>query len=73
MARELNAQAHRVEKWGLPIPRDENGNPLKRGRASIKILGERIKPILGKRAESERRAHPEPHQHHGLAASTAGA
>jgi adenylylsulfate reductase subunit A len=52
MAHELNAQAHRVEKWGLPIPRDENGNPLKRGRASIKILGERIKPIIGKAAEA---------------------
>jgi adenylylsulfate reductase subunit A len=51
MARELNEQAHRVEKWGLPIPRDENGNPLKRGRASIKILGERIKPIIGKATE----------------------
>jgi len=51
MARELNEQSHRVEKFGLPIPRDENGQPLKRGRASIKILGERIKPILGKAAE----------------------
>jgi adenylylsulfate reductase, subunit A len=52
MARELNEQAHRVERWGLPIPRDENGQPLKRGRASVKILGERIKPILGKAAEA---------------------
>ncbi len=52
MAREVNAQTHRVEKFGLPIPRDENGNPLKRGRASIKILGERIKPIIGKAAEA---------------------
>jgi len=52
MARELNAQVERVEDWGLPIPRDEMGAPLKRGRASIKIFGERIKPILGKRAEA---------------------
>jgi adenylylsulfate reductase, subunit A len=52
MAREVNEQSHRVEKWGLPIPRDENGNPLKRGRASIKILGERIKPIIGKATEA---------------------
>jgi adenylylsulfate reductase subunit A len=52
MAHELNAQVKRVEEWGLPIPRDELGNPLKRGRASIKIFGERIKPILGKRAEA---------------------
>jgi adenylylsulfate reductase subunit A len=52
MARELNAQVKRVEDWGLPIPRDEMGAPLKRGRASIKIFGERIKPILGRRAEA---------------------
>ncbi len=52
MAREVNEQSHRVEKWGLPIPRDEQGNPLKRGRASIKILGERIKPIIGKATEA---------------------
>jgi adenylylsulfate reductase subunit A len=52
MAHELNAQVKRVESWGLPIPRDELGQPLKRGRASIKIFGERIKPILGKRAEA---------------------
>ena len=31
MAHELNAQVKRVEGWGLPIPRDELGNPLKRG------------------------------------------
>ncbi|HEX5655670.1 MAG TPA: adenylyl-sulfate reductase subunit alpha [Polyangiales bacterium] len=52
MAREVNEQSHRVEKWGLPVPRDENGQPLKRGRASIKILGERIKPIIGKATEA---------------------
>jgi adenylylsulfate reductase, subunit A len=52
MARELNAQVKRVEEWGLPIPRDELGAPLKRGRASIKIFGERIKPIIGRRAEA---------------------
>ena len=52
MAAELNAQVRRVESWGLPIPKDERDRPLKRGRGSIKIFGERIKPILGKRAES---------------------
>jgi adenylylsulfate reductase subunit A len=52
MAAELNAQVKRVESWGLPIPKDERDRPLKRGRGSIKIFGERIKPILGKRAES---------------------
>jgi adenylylsulfate reductase subunit A len=52
MAEELNAQVERIEQWGLPIPHDELGKPLKRGRASIKIFGERIKPLLGKRAEA---------------------
>jgi adenylylsulfate reductase subunit A len=52
MAAELNAQVRRVEAWGLPIPKDEMGRPLKRGRGSIKIFGERIKPILGKHAEA---------------------
>jgi adenylylsulfate reductase subunit A len=52
MAAELNAQVKRVESWGLPIPKDERDRPLKRGRGSIKIFGERIKPILGKRAET---------------------
>lgn len=52
MAAELNAQVRRVESWGLPIPKDERDRPLKRGRGSIKIFGERIKPILGKRAEA---------------------
>ncbi len=52
MAAELNAQVRRIEDWGLPIPKDERGRPLRRGRASIKIFGERLKPILGKRAEA---------------------
>ncbi|QQR88971.1 MAG: adenylyl-sulfate reductase subunit alpha [Myxococcales bacterium] len=52
MAKELNEQVHRVEQWGLPIVRDELGRPLRRGRASIKIFGERIKPIIAKRAEA---------------------
>ena len=52
MAREVNRQVERVESWGLPIPRDERGHPLRRGRASIKIFGERIKPIIAKRAEA---------------------
>ncbi len=52
MAEQLNEQVHRVESWGLPIVRDEMGRPLQRGRASIKIFGERIKPIIAKRAEA---------------------
>jgi adenylylsulfate reductase subunit A len=51
MCEVLNEQVHRVERWGLPIPRDEKGDFLQRGRASIKIFGERLKPLLGRAAE----------------------
>ncbi|MBI2896109.1 MAG: FAD-binding protein, partial [Deltaproteobacteria bacterium] len=51
MAARLNEEVHRVEGWGLPIPKDEHGDYLRRGRASIKVFGERLKPILGKAAE----------------------
>jgi len=51
MCEVLNDQVHRVESWGLPIPRDESGEYVRRGRASIKIFGERLKPLLGRAAE----------------------
>jgi len=51
MAARLNELVARVEDWGLPIPKDENGEYIQRGRASIKIFGERIKPVLAKAAE----------------------
>ncbi len=42
----------RVEKWGLPILCDEQGNYQPRGRWNIKINGESLKPILAKAARS---------------------
>lgn len=48
MAREINSAVKKVEKWGLPIPKDEKGNYSRRGRWGIHILGEAIKPILAK-------------------------
>ncbi|MFW6022989.1 MAG: adenylyl-sulfate reductase subunit alpha [Halanaerobiaceae bacterium] len=35
-----------VEKWGLPIKKDKEGNYLARGSRSIKINGEKFKPLL---------------------------
>lgn len=46
MAAGFNRAARRLEEWGLPILKDEEGNYLSRGRRSIRILGERIKPII---------------------------
>ncbi|MEE9595049.1 MAG: FAD-binding protein, partial [Candidatus Hydrothermarchaeales archaeon] len=40
MAKEINGAVQKVEKWGLPIPKDEKGNYARRGRWGIHILGE---------------------------------
>ena len=40
----------KVEGWGLPILKDEQGNYVPRGRWNIKINGESLKPILAKAA-----------------------
>src|SRR5579884_230601 len=42
----------KVEKWGLPILCEDQGNYLPRGRWNIKINGESLKPILAKAARS---------------------
>ncbi|GAW93557.1 adenylyl-sulfate reductase subunit alpha [Calderihabitans maritimus] len=48
MAVRLKDIVKKLEKWGLPIPRDEHGNYLARGRRSIHVYGERIKPLLAR-------------------------
>lgn len=48
MAAGLNRAARRLETWGLPILKDDRGNYLPRGRRSIQIIGERIKPIMAR-------------------------
>ncbi|MFQ5588927.1 MAG: adenylyl-sulfate reductase subunit alpha [Nitrospiria bacterium] len=42
----------KVEKWGLPILSDDNGEYVPRGRWNIKINGESLKPILSRAARS---------------------
>lgn len=46
IGKELNHATELLEKWGLPIPKGEDGNPVARGRGSIVVQGERIKPII---------------------------
>lgn len=48
IATGLNRVTERIESLGLPILKDEEGNYVPRGRGSIKINGENIKPILAK-------------------------
>lgn len=51
-ARRLNEMVRKVESWGLPIVKDQNGDYQRRGRWNIEIMGESLKPIL---AEAVRR------------------
>ena len=46
IGKEVNHVVELLEKWGLPIPKDEKGEPYVRGRGSIIVQGERIKPII---------------------------
>jgi len=45
----LNSVVKKVESWGLPVMKDDNGNYQARGRWNVKIRGESIKPILANR------------------------
>lgn len=49
-AERVNDITHDLEKRGLVILKDENGNYAARGWRNIKINGENIKPILAKAA-----------------------
>ncbi len=49
-ARELNGCVEDLERWGLPIPRDDEGNAVYRGQWDISIHGEQLKPIMAEKA-----------------------
>ncbi|KKM12193.1 adenylylsulfate reductase [Clostridiales bacterium PH28_bin88] len=53
MARDLNQAARRLESWGLPVVKDEEGVYQARGPRSVSVHGERIKPLM---AEAVRKA-----------------
>ncbi|MDA8233471.1 MAG: adenylyl-sulfate reductase subunit alpha [Clostridia bacterium] len=50
IAEGLNEVTRKVESWGLPILKDEEGNYVARGKRSIRINGERFKPIIARAA-----------------------
>jgi adenylylsulfate reductase subunit A len=49
-AQELNEAVEDLESWGLPILRDDDGNPKYRGKWDISIHGEQLKPIMAEKA-----------------------
>ena len=49
-AQELNECVEDLERWGLPILRDEQGNIRYRGKWDISIHGEQLKPIMAEKA-----------------------
>lgn len=46
IAKRLNSVTKTIEDYGLPILKDKEGNYKSRGKRSIKINGENIKPLL---------------------------
>ncbi|MCK8816110.1 adenylyl-sulfate reductase subunit alpha [Natroniella sulfidigena] len=46
LAQGLNRAADKLDQWGLPFLKDEDGNFLPRGTRSVQIKGENIKPIM---------------------------
>ncbi len=53
IAEGLNDVVRKVEEWGLPIEKDDEGKYVPRGRRGVRVQGERLKPIL---AEAVRRS-----------------
>ncbi|HBH18980.1 MAG TPA: adenylyl-sulfate reductase subunit alpha [Cyanobacteria bacterium UBA9579] len=46
IAQRLNKVTQKIEQLGLPILKDDKGDYITRGKRSIKINGENIKPLL---------------------------
>ncbi len=51
IGKNVNKVTREVEKWGLPILKDKNGNYLARSSRSIKIKGEKFKPLLARKVK----------------------
>ncbi|MEW6242982.1 MAG: adenylyl-sulfate reductase subunit alpha [Bacillota bacterium] len=52
LAEKLNSVTDRLAAWGLPLPRDAQGNYLPRGRRSVRVDGEGIKPLMARALEA---------------------
>ncbi|MGB7913604.1 MAG: adenylyl-sulfate reductase subunit alpha [Desulfobaccales bacterium] len=49
-AQNLNEAVEDLERWGLPILRDDAGKPQYRGGWDVSIHGEQLKPIMAEKA-----------------------
>ena len=54
IAKRLNSVTKTIEGYGLTILKDGNGDYVARGKRSIKINGENIKPILATEVDKEK-------------------
>lgn len=52
IAQRLNAVTEKIADLGLPVLKDDNGQYVSRGKRSIKINGENIKPLLAQAVAS---------------------
>jgi len=48
-AREINECVEDLERWGVPVLRDADGNASYRGKWDISIHGEQLKPIMAEK------------------------
>lgn len=55
ISKKLNKVIQKIENLGLPILKDEKGNYVQRGKKSIKINGENIKPLLAEAVENKKK------------------
>lgn len=53
LAKNLNQVTQKMEEIGLPILKDNEGQYVPRGKRSIKINGENIKPLLAKTVQTK--------------------
>jgi adenylylsulfate reductase subunit A len=56
-AAELNEAVDDLERWGLPVLKDEQGNKRYRGQWDISIHGEQLKPIMAEKARENAEVH----------------
>lgn len=52
LAKRLDDTTHLLEEWGVPFPKNEKGDYLRRGRWDIDMLGEHMKPLIAEKIKS---------------------
>ncbi len=52
LAKRLDDTTHLLNEWGVPFPKNENGDFIRRGRWDIDMYGEHMKPIIAEKIKS---------------------